>query len=222
MPIAAMPATSSSIWIELTRRSSQPCVPMDSSLAWCCRPVPVISKLGFTSVLRLWSLPQRPKSADSWLAPMAAISPAPTGAIWVGWPASPIRNPHDASTPTSLLGSKSSTPNTAWPAAAPRWSRPPRAVCPQFVHHHPSTLATHPSLTTRSPLGFQSTYRLLSLTRYRLRHLHSLDEPPAHCATLLPTRLEHRRSVDRQGSAFAAHTRGPSSTHPPTPKSRLT
>src|SRR6266567_3897066 len=118
---------------------------------------------------------------------MAVISPAPTGAIWAGWPASPIRSPRVAGTATSLLGSKSSTPNTAWPAAAPRWSRPPR--------------------------GFQSTYHLLSLTRYRLWHLLPLDEPAAHCAALLPARLEHRRSVDRQGSAFPPHAAGPSPCH---------
>src|SRR5881396_3702897 len=45
--------------------------------------------------IRLSASPLEPALASCWRLPMEAIAPAPTGVIWVGSPALPIRSPRD-------------------------------------------------------------------------------------------------------------------------------
>ena len=63
-----------------------------------------------------------PKLAESWRVSIEAIRPASTGAIWVGSPASPIKN-RSVAGPAALTlpGSNCCMPKLAWPHTAPRW-----------------------------------------------------------------------------------------------------
>jgi len=88
---------------------------------------------------------------------MATISPAPTGAIWVGWPASPIRNPRDPDAALQLVqwfqtqaqvtylgGTPACWRTLSNDAAAdPRWT----AVCQAMDEIQPWTVGRYGSAT---------------------------------------------------------------------------
>src|SRR3989442_1036674 len=206
MPTAAMPAISWWIWTTPTGRSFPPCRPRDTSPVSCSRLAPVISRPGFVSVPPPWSPPWPPPSADNWPTLMGETWPAPIGVTWEGWLGSPTRSPYGA-LPLCSLGKT--------PAHASRLGHPRRLSGPGSPA--PGDCDCGATAAPRPGRRFLLLGPLPE-TFCGLPDLSTLAAPLAHSTTVPTTRLEHRRQVDRQGTAALWYAPASSLCHPPTGK----
>src|SRR5437016_7841211 len=173
---------------------------MGMSPVWCCRPAPAISKPGSTSAPLRSSLPWPPKLAESWRVSIEAIRPASTGAIWVGSPASPIKN-------RSVAG----------PAALTLLGQ--TAACPSWLGHtrrRAGRCGPTPAARQHAGSSLPRPARWLAHRPRRRSHLSGLVELVADSTTISADRLEYRRQVDRPGVAVPQNAAGPSASYPPT------